>query len=637
MPFFTRWLATAWLLTCGGATIGAQILSHEPPRSAPATVDWRDIQFGSVIPDEEYVDQPYIVRCDDGAWLCTLTTSRGGEGATSSHVLSTRSLDQGRTWSPLLALQPATPPESAYSTLLKTPAGRVYAFYNHNTDDVREIPGPPGGKPVTRVDCLGHFVFKFSDDHGRSWSARRYEIPMRETQIDRVNVTQGKIRIFWHVGRPAVRRGSVYVPFSKMVGVSNLSRSEAYFLRSDNLLTEPDPEKVRWVTLPEGESGLRAPAGIIAEEPSLVVLSDDSLYCTYRTAAGHAAHAYSRDGGLTWTPPAFMTYAPGGRRVKHTRAANFVWRTASGRYLYWFHNHEVPDFTGQRNPAWVAGGREIDSPAGRMIEWSQPEILFYATSAETRMSYPDLVEENGRYFVTETQKTVARVHEVPTSFFEMLWAQPDNRRVARTALVADLSAAECAAGKTAKLPAAFDLEAAPEEGGLTLEAWVRFDDLAPGQTLLDSRDGAGRGFSLVTTDRGAVQLSIRGALGGSRRENFVLTETGWDCDPGLLQPGKWHHVVAIVDGGAKVISFVVDGQVCDGGAARPYGWAKFARDLRMIPTTKSLRLAPSLHGELGGVRIYNRRLYVSDVIGNWRAGRATPDLRQPTTLDTRKP
>ncbi len=611
--------------TCGCA----QILAPSGATKAPApSVDWRDIQYGAVIPDEEYVDQPYIVRCDDGAWLCTLTTSRGGEGATSSHVLSTRSLDHGKTWSAPVALEPETPPESAYSTLLKTPAGRVYAFYNHNTDNVREIPGP-GGKPVVRVDCLGHFVFKYTDDHGRTWSAQRYHMPMRETRIDRENVTQGKIRIFWHVGRPLVHRGAVYLPFSKMVGISNLSRSESYFLRSDNLLTERDPAKIRWSTLPEGEAGLQAPSGIIAEEPSLVALSDGTFCCIYRTAAGRPAHAYSQDEGRTWTPPAFLTYTPGGREMKHTRAANFVWKTAAGKYLYWFHNHEIPNFTGQRNPAWIAAGHEIDTPAGRRLAWSQPEIMLYAAGAETRMSYPDLVEDGGRYFVTETQKTVARVHEVPAAFFAMLWAQAENRRVAAGGVALELAGAAGGAGKTAKLPGRFDLEATPTGGGFSVEMWVKFADLAGGQTLLDSRDAAGNGFSCQITDRGTVQLALRGVYGGPGRENAVMTETSWDCDPGLLQPGGWHHIVAIVDGGAKLISFVVDGQLGDGGRSRPFGWARFSRELRMIPTTTPLRLAPSLRGELGGVRLYSRRLFVSEAVGNWRAGREAMATAKP--------
>ena len=41
-----------------------------------------------------------------------------------------------------------------------------------------------------------------------------------------------------------------------------------------------------------------------------------------------------------------------------------------------------------------------------------------------RMSYPDLVEDGG-YFLTETQKNIARVHEIDAKLIEGLWSQFD--------------------------------------------------------------------------------------------------------------------------------------------------------------------------------------------------------------------
>ncbi|MCD6336169.1 MAG: hypothetical protein J7M27_12735 [Candidatus Latescibacteria bacterium] len=35
-----------------------------------------------------------------------------------------------------------------------------------------------------RVDSLGYFVFKFSDDHGRTWSEKRWSIPVREMAMN---------------------------------------------------------------------------------------------------------------------------------------------------------------------------------------------------------------------------------------------------------------------------------------------------------------------------------------------------------------------------------------------------------------------------------------------------------------------
>ncbi len=146
--------------------------------------DWRNIRNGLIIPDESYSDQPYIVKTDDGAWLCILTTGSGREGQSGQYVAVTRSTDQGKTWSSLIPLEPPDGPEASYAVMLKIPSGRIYAFYNHNTDNIREIKlDDPNFSPtgtIKRVDSQGYFVFRYSDDHGISWSPERYSIPVRE-------------------------------------------------------------------------------------------------------------------------------------------------------------------------------------------------------------------------------------------------------------------------------------------------------------------------------------------------------------------------------------------------------------------------------------------------------------------------
>ncbi|MGH7947516.1 MAG: sialidase family protein, partial [Opitutaceae bacterium] len=492
--------------------------------SLPAQIprNWRDIATGSVIPDEEYADQPYIVKCDDGAWLCAITTSNGHEGAASQHVVATRSTDFGRTWSSLVAIEAVGPPESSYVTVLKTPGGRLYAFYNYNQNNLRAVKRTDG-KMEPRVDTLGAFVFKFSDDHGQTWSPARYEIPIRETAIDRENVYGGNVRFFWHVGRPLLHGGAAYVTLHKVggFGPTFIDRSEGNFLRSDNLLAERDPAGIRWQTLPEGDIGLRSPRGPIAEEQSIVALSDGTLYCVFRTATDHPGHAYSRDGGRTWTPPAFMTYGPGARKVKHTRAAVFVWRAANGRFLCWYHNHGGTTYHNQRNPAWIAAGREVDTDAGRAISWSEPEILLYDNAPEVRMSYPDFVEDAGRYFVTETQKTIARVHEIPAEFIELLWQQDRITTVARRGVVAESGADPIRDARSLARPELPDLQTNDGEGGgFTIDFRVKFESLDPGQTLLNARDEDGNGFAVTTTDRGTLQLSLRGPFGPVSRSPF---------------------------------------------------------------------------------------------------------------------
>ncbi len=49
--------------------------------AACAIPDPRYISNGRAIPSERYADQPCIVRTDDGAWLCVITTGKGAEGS----------------------------------------------------------------------------------------------------------------------------------------------------------------------------------------------------------------------------------------------------------------------------------------------------------------------------------------------------------------------------------------------------------------------------------------------------------------------------------------------------------------------------------------------------------------------------
>ena len=116
-------------------------------------------------------------------------------------------------------------------------------------------------------------------------------------------------------------------------------------------------------------------------------------------------------------------------------------------------------------------------------------------------------------------------------------------------------------------------------------------------------------------------------------------ESRWDCDPGMLQAGKLQHLVVVVDGGPKIISFFVDGVLCDGGDFRQFGWGRFSPGLRHVnSTSKNPIIAPGNVGIQYGasseadaervdvssavrlLRIYDRYLRTSEVIGNYRSG-----------------
>ena len=125
-----------------------------------------------------------------------MTTGKGHEGNKGQHVVSCRSSDNGKTWDALVDIEPADGPEASWAMPYLTSSGRVYVFYTYNAGDMREVVASTA-YARKRVDTLGEYAFKYSDDGGKTWSKQRWFIPVRETSIDRRNPYKGDVRFFW--------------------------------------------------------------------------------------------------------------------------------------------------------------------------------------------------------------------------------------------------------------------------------------------------------------------------------------------------------------------------------------------------------------------------------------------------------
>ncbi len=465
-----------------------------------------------------------------------------------------------------------------------TPGGRVYVFYDYNGDRVATL----RGKPI-RADMLGWYCYKFSDDHGGTWSRERYRLPVRVTAADRGNDWQGQVQIFWGIDKPKFVGQSVIFGFSKL-GKYLLDQGEGWMFRCDNIATEQDPNKLVWQMLPDGDHGIRREEfGSVQEEHNIVPLTGGGLYCIYRTTQGHPAESYSTDGGKTWTTPQPPQYADG-RPLKHPRACPKLWRTGSGQLLLWYHNHGGKSFQ-DRNPAWLSGGIEKE---GR-VTWSQPEIVLYDPEPKVRTSYPDLIEQEGKYWISETQKVVARIHPIDTELLTGLWNHSTNQAEIKKGLLPN-----------AKGPAKVELPRLPnlEAGGVTLELLIKLVDLDSNQVLLDTRDASGRGLTLSATEDNTLRIQL-----GDGRTTFE-----WDGDQDLLQAGRQQHIAVILDGGPKIVTFIVDGRLNDGGDQRQYGWDRFPAELADVNGRGHIEIPSSV----SRLRIYDRALRTSEVLSSRR-------------------
>lgn len=550
--------------------------------------DSRNICTGAPIPVQNYCDQPYVVKTDDHAWLLVVTTGNGEEGASGQHLISMRSRDCGKTWEDITDVESENNPESSYGVVYKTSYGRIYCFYNYNADNLRSVrrSHDPEDGCTPRVDTQGHFVFKYSDDHGKSWSKEWYDIPQRKFQVDLDNPYGGNVLFFWNVGKPVELDSSVMVPLYK-VGYfakgSFMAHSEGVLLKCSNIHTQRDPRKLQWETLPDCDVGIRVERSIssISEEHSFVRLSDNSLFCVFRTVSGHPYCAYSRDGGHTFTKPEMMCYADG-RPIKHPRAANFIWKCQNGKYLYWFHNHGGKGYD-SRNPVWLSGAEEYKAADGLRLKFGYPEKVLYDREISTRMSYPDLIEEDDVLYLTETQKKLARVHQVEPRLLHSLWGM-----ISPPTDGTDLSAGD----NVPKLQHSFAFDMTVQCG---TENAVLFSTLENGRGIHCTWDASNRQLSFQMSD-------------GSKR-------CSWDTDAGMLHPGKSHRVTVIVDGGPRIISFVIDGILCDGGTKRQFGYGWYDPLLTSADSPKSIDLHPSVKQ----LTHYNRLLLTNEAIALHRA------------------
>jgi hypothetical protein len=367
-----------------------------------------DFDKGYSIYENGYVDQPYVVVLNDGSWLCTFTTSAKQEGASGQHIMSTKSKDQGVTWTNPVAIEPAEGPAASWVMPYKTPYGRVYAFYSYNGDNVTTLNGNN-----IRNDMLGWYCFKYSDDGGLSWS-KRYRIPFRKTNADLNNDWKGEVQIFWGIGKPIEHEQYMTLALTKL-GKYMLDLGEGWFIQSDNIQQEKNPDKIHWKLLPDGMDGIRHPDfGSVQEEFNLVHIDGDTLYTVFRTDLGFIAESKSFDNGHTWSLPDSARYATG-KVLLNPRACPRIWKTNENRYLIWYHNHGGTGFA-NRNPGWVAEGSWIK---GNMV-WSSPIALIYRSDssyATGRLSYPDLIQKNGKYWITLTNKENGRVIPLPDSLF----------------------------------------------------------------------------------------------------------------------------------------------------------------------------------------------------------------------------
>jgi hypothetical protein len=345
---------------------------HDPTGGIPR--EWTD-------PDFFWLNEQILVLVTgEGDLLATWTSERLDPHL--HRIASSRSKDQGRTWSQPLYIDGAgvgSGGTAAWQVPVLSPSGRIYLFYNYS---------PKSGAG----SFCGGFRCRTSDDGGATWSAPA-DLNFPRSPIDNPDTEHPSLWI--SISLPAfTKSGHALLGLTRWAenhdvpcGASGIKErySHIEFMRFENISKTPDAANVQLVPLnldnPITVPHESCPSASFAQEPYTVHLPDGRLFMTMRTNRGQAWYTVSTDEGETWSSPQPMRYKDGGASMLHPVSSCPVFALDSGEYMFLFNNNDGYVFGAEsrwdvrnRRPAFVSRG-QFRPEAEQPIWWSSPRLL----------------------------------------------------------------------------------------------------------------------------------------------------------------------------------------------------------------------------------------------------------------------
>ena len=323
-----------------------------------------------------------FIRLNDGGVM--LAYSRfGGEGGDHDHsrIVGITSYDEGETWSGERELfnDDYECRNNMACAFVRMPNGEIGACYLRKNNE-----------PDGTISCMP--VFRYSSDEGKSWSKLVF-------CTDEIGYYCGT-----NAASVVTSAGRIITPVSfagNAVHRYDLEAGIVRFFCSDDCGRS-------WH---EDMSSIKAPYGDRAglQEPGVLELPDETLWCHMRTVYGFQYQSFSKDGGKTWTvpEPALLFPSPDSpMRVNKLGAKVIAVFNPVGHSPYAAHN--TPWGAPQRTPIMLAvsgdGGLSFAKPA-KEFSWNlfnahrQHCFLMEGDPADS-YCYPAMIRVNGGYLVT---------------------------------------------------------------------------------------------------------------------------------------------------------------------------------------------------------------------------------------------
>lgn len=334
-----------------------------------------------------------VFDAPDGSLMAIWTQSPMASGLPGgrqkNHIVIAKSGDRGLTWSdPTHVVGPKNGSSNelmaSWAFPLVSTSGRIYVLYNRYA-----------GKSGWITMHTGVMEGVFSDDCGDTWSPpQRIEMPR-----SRFDDPAGEVPGEWIIWQRPERdlSGGYFVGYSHWLhpDVATLGRDEVRgwtwiesvveFIRFTNVDSDPNPSDLSLSFSAWGDHALRVPHYIhpllsVAQEPSIVRLPDNRLFCVMRTCSGYIWWSQSGDDGESWSNPRPLLDHDHGRPLLNPVGCDPLYRTSDGRYVLFFHNNRGSVEEKQasearpRKPLYLSLG-EYRGGADQPIWFSEPAIF----------------------------------------------------------------------------------------------------------------------------------------------------------------------------------------------------------------------------------------------------------------------
>ena len=367
----------------------SQILQDELQRTEPDYVAYAPRHYDGTA-DDGLNEHFLVFDGPDGSLMAIWTQSAANVTRPSrqtNHIVFSRSEDEGVTWcEPGHVVGPKGKDDAAHMASWAFPmvskSGRIYVIYNQNQGSSGWIKMHTG-----TMDGV------YSDDGGATWS-KPQNIPMPKSPYDDPD---GDVPPEWIVWQRPMRdlSGGYFVGYSHWVNkaAATLKEVEGWtqiesvceFMRLTNIDDDPQPRDLDVRYSAWGDEALRVPHYkhpllSVAQEPSLVRLPDDRLFCVMRTCSGYIWWSDSSDDGHTWCSPRPLLNRDFGAPLLNPVGCDPIYRLADGRYVLLYSNNRGDIESGgsadagPRRPCCLALG-EFRPDADQPVWFSAPKVL----------------------------------------------------------------------------------------------------------------------------------------------------------------------------------------------------------------------------------------------------------------------